>query len=284
MSPSLQAFLEVARQGTVHGAARKLRLTQTGVTQRIRSIEGTLRSTLFLRSRKGMKLTQEGEALYRYCQGVESLVGDVLSQIHGAAKDRSIHLTLVGPTSIMEARVVAQCLALYSKWPLLYLNFMISDAQDRLQFLRAGQAALAIVPPAQVPNEMDSKRLRPEKYVLVASAQWKGRKLQEVLESERAIDFDETDSTTLTYLAKHDLSSHLKRPRLYVNSNEGIIKLFCAGVGFGTLTQEIARSYLDSGQLIALNSGAVLIEEHALVWYPRPEMPAYLRDLIQAVK
>ena len=64
LSANLQAFVSVARQGTVHGAAAELYLTQTGITQRIRAIEKELKTTLFLRSRKGMTLTQEGEALY----------------------------------------------------------------------------------------------------------------------------------------------------------------------------------------------------------------------------
>ncbi|HTL13188.1 MAG TPA: LysR family transcriptional regulator, partial [Bdellovibrionota bacterium] len=65
LSPQLQAFSAIVRTGTVHGAARQLGLTQTGVTQRIRALENTLSATLFVRSRKGMSPTSEGEALWR---------------------------------------------------------------------------------------------------------------------------------------------------------------------------------------------------------------------------
>ena len=60
LSQNLQAFAAIVKQGTVMGAAKELRLTQTGVTQRIRSLEQQLATTLFIRSRKGMKLTSEG--------------------------------------------------------------------------------------------------------------------------------------------------------------------------------------------------------------------------------
>jgi LysR family transcriptional regulator (chromosome initiation inhibitor) len=76
LSPNLKAFAAIVRQGTVHGAAQGLYLTQTGVTQRIRALEKELGTTLFLRSRKGMRLTQEGEALLRYCKGAEDLEGE----------------------------------------------------------------------------------------------------------------------------------------------------------------------------------------------------------------
>ncbi len=284
LSPPLQAFMSVVRSGTVYGAADDLGLTQTGVTQRIRSLESELATTLFIRSRKGMKLTEEGEALLRYCRGVEDLEGEALLQIKGAAKDRPIHITLAGPTSVMTARITPLCASLYFAWPKLQLHLLISDSKDRLSMVRSGAATLAIVSPEQVPNEMQSKSLKPDKYILVAASSWKGRRLQDILENERLIDFDENDPTSLNYLKKFGLGSHLKRPRLFVNHNASIIQLFSHGVGFGTLTQEIAKPFLESGELTALNGGAVVEDPLALVWYPRTETPPYFKALLSAIK
>ncbi|OQW54666.1 MAG: hypothetical protein A4S09_05780 [Proteobacteria bacterium SG_bin7] len=284
LSQNLQAFVAIVQQGTVHGAAKQLHLTQTGVTQRIRALESELGTTLFLRSRKGMKVTQEGEALLRYCRGTEDLAGQALSQINGAGHDKPVYISIVGPTSVMTARIVDLCSKLYEDWSNLYLNFIMSDTEDRLSLVRSGKAALAIVSPEQVPNEMDSKQLKSDKYVLVASPGWKGRRLVDILESERIIDFDESDQTTLNYLKKFDLISKVKRPRLFANNNESIIKLFSRGVGFGTLTQEIAKPHFDSGALIQLNNGAVMEDHLALTWYPRPEMPEYFKSVISVIK
>lgn len=284
LSANLKAFMAITRLGTVHAAADELHLTQTGVTQRIRAIEKELGTTLFLRSRKGMRLTQEGEALLRYCRGTEDLEGQVLSQIIGAGKDQPIYITIVGPTSVMTARIIDQCSVLYEHWPNLYLNFIISDSVDRLSLVRSGQAAIAVVPKEQVPNEMDSKIIKPEKYILVSSSRWRGRRLTEILEKERVIDFDENDLTTLNYLKKFNLDTNLTRARLFTNNNEAIIKLFSKGVGFGTLTHEIAKPHIESGDLIALNGGAAMEAELALAWYPRPEVPAYFKAIVGALK
>ncbi len=284
LSANLQAFVSIVKNSTVHGAADDLGLTQTAVTQRIRALEQELATTLFLRSRRGMQLTQEGEALLRYCQGAKDLEGQVLSQITGSGKDQAIHVGITGPTSVMTARIVDQCIGLYTAWPKLSLHFIITDTDDRLQMVRSGGATMAIIPPESVPNEMASKMLKPDRYVMVASKKWKGRRLQDILESERVIDFYESDSTSINYLKKFDLVSGMKQPRLFVNNNEAIIKLFSHGVGFGTLTQEIARPYLDSGDLVVLNGGAVMEDPLALAWYPRPEMPGYLKAIIASIK
>ncbi len=284
LSANLQAFLAIVKQGTVHGAATELRLTQTGVTQRIRALEKELATTLFIRSRKGMKLTQEGEALLRYCRGATELEGEAISHIQKSGSERPVFVNLAGPTSVMTSRVPGLCTDLYDRWPQLQLNFLITDSNDRIQMVRTGEATLAIVAPELVPNEMDSKLLKPDKYILVASARWKGRRLSEILENERVIDFDEGDPTSLNYLKKFGLFSQLKRPRLFANNNEVIVQLFRRGIGFGTLTQEIAKPHLEAGHIIALHGGSVMEDSLALVWYPRPEMPAYFKELIRAIK
>ena len=284
LSPPLLAFLAVVRHGTVHGAGKALRLTQTGVTQRIRLLERDLRATLFVRSRMGMKLTEEGEALLRYCQGAEELEGRALSQIGGGGKERTAFVTVAGPTSVMTARIVDQCAPLYAAWPNLNLSFLIADAGERIGLLRSGAATLAIVPPSQIPNETTSKRLKPDRYLLVASAAWAGRDLVDVLEHERIIDFDEGDPTTIQYLKKFGLEDAIRRPRLFVNNNEAIVKLFAAGVGFGTLTEEIARPHLRAGRLVTLNSGEVMEDPLGLAWYPRQHPPPYLAAIVDAIK
>ena len=205
LSPNLKAFMSITKEGTVHGAASSLGITQTGVTQRIRSLEKEIGTTLFIRSRKGMGLTPEGEALLRYCRNVLELESQNLNTIFRLGEDSAVDISLAGPTSIINARILNQCMALYTQWPNLYLSYIVDDSPDVINLLRSGNTDLAIVKPEQVTKEMDSKLLKPEKYVLVATAQWKGRKLIDVLSNERIIDFNENDLTTINYLKKFEL-------------------------------------------------------------------------------
>lgn len=284
LSHHLQGFLSVVREGTVHAAADKLSLTQTAVTQRIRSLEGSLETTLFLRSRRGMQLTPDGEALLRYCLASEELEGQVFSQIKKGGIEKTVSITIVGPTSIMTSRIVEQCKPIYENWPQLNLHLIIDDSEERINQVRRGLAQMAIVRPHQVPNEMDSKMIKHDQYVLVAASAWKGRKLRDILSQERIIDFHENDPTTLNYLKSFDLLKFINRPRLFINENRALISSFISGIGYGTLTKEIAKPFLEKGKLIVLNSDHTIKDPLALTWYPRPEMPKYFHCIIQAIK
>ena len=143
---------------------------------------------------------------------------------------------------------------------------------------------MAIVPPELVVREMDSKLLKPEKFILVGSPKWKGRKIKDIISNERIIDFDVTDETSFSYLKKFDLVDSVTLSRHFVNENEALIKMFSLGVGYGTLNTEIASPFLKRGELISLNSGKYFEQKHALAWYPRPQMSNYFRSIIKAIK
>ena len=283
LGPQLEAFLAIVKDQTVNGAAKTLGLTQTGVTQRIRALEGLLATTLFQRSRRGMLLTAEGEALLRYCQAARDLEGQALSRIQGAAYTSEIRITITGPTSILRSRVIPQCVSVLKKAPGLLVTFDINDVENRADSLRRGTAQLAILPRDQVAREMDSKVLKPERYILVAPKAWRKRPLADIIAKERIIDFDSSDQMTLSYLTKFRLASISRPERHFVNNTESLVELFMAGVGYGVLTAEFAKPHLAGGCLVALNSEAVYENRLALAWYPRPEMPKYFAELIAAV-
>src|SRR5665213_438142 len=281
LNPGLNAFKAIAETGSVHAAARSLGLTQTAVTQRLKGLESHLRLTLFLRSRRGMSLTSDGSALLQYCRANADLEGEFFSRVSGHSPI-DVALTVAGPTSALSTRIVENCAGLYFKFPHLRLHLRSDDHANRTDLVRRGEVDMAIVATDEVPNEMDSKVLKADRYLLVGSAKWKGRRLQEILETERVIDFYEGDLTTRHYLKKFGFTT--KRERLYVNQNQALIHLFTNGVGYGTLTESVARPHLEDGSLIVLNKGHAMEDPLALIWYPRPQKPDYFAELIRAIK
>ncbi len=278
----LSTFVEVAQVKTMHAAAKTLGLTQTAVTKRIRALEDDLGVTLYLRSRRGMTLTDEGKSLLQYCKTVQDAEGLLLSQIRGQSR-QDVSLTILGPTSAISTRVARDLEPLYLKFPFLRLHLRSNDHTDIVEEIRSGQADLGVVPSGKVPKEMDSKRLKPDRYLLVASSKWKGRRFSQILSQERIFDFYESDGTTLDYLRLHNLVAG-GRERIYINENEALIRLFVAGVGYGTLTEDVALKHIEDGKLIVLNGGRAMEHSLALTWYPRGHKSLHFEELVRAIK
>lgn len=283
LSPGLQAFIVVSRIKTVHGAATELYITQTAVTQRIKTLETALKTTLFVRSRKGMKLTTEGEALLRYCHAAKELEGEAMAQIQGSGEASEVEVNITGPTSIMKVRVIKGCMTLISKFPNLLLHFQVEDSEVRHQMLRSGKADFAILNKDQVSREMKTKELKSEDYVLVCSAKWAGLSLQEIIKTKRIVDFDETDQMTHAYLKNFNLHENAQAGRYFVNRTDNLARLVCEGMGYTTLPKEITAKYVWNKEMIILNDEKSFQVDHLLAWYDRPEPPAYFSAIIDAI-
>lgn len=283
LSAQLQAFLAVANCHTVHAAALQLHLTQTAVTQRIRLLERSLKTTLFIRTRRGMILTTEGEALLRYCQASKALEGEALATIQGAGNETEITLRISAPTSIMHTRIIPGCLSVMRKFSNLLLQFDVNDIENRHTKLRAAETDFAIIAEDQLAQEMKFKPLAAEQYVLVASTKWQRRKLKDIIQNERIVDFDPSDQVSFSYLKQYDLFHLAKHSRYFVNRTDNLALLVAEGVGYTTLAKEFALPYVKKKLLVMLNHGKTYNVNPLLAWYDRPEPPKYFSAIIDAI-
>jgi DNA-binding transcriptional LysR family regulator len=73
----LKMFLEVARHGSVHAAAKRLRLDHSTVCRRIGRLESLLAVKLFDRSRKGIAVRREAQGLLKHIEQMDRHAGSL---------------------------------------------------------------------------------------------------------------------------------------------------------------------------------------------------------------
>lgn len=281
LGPSLEAFLAVVETSTVQGASRSLGLTQTGVTQRIRTLEKQLGVTLFLRSRTGMRPTPEGEALRRYCEAARELEGRAIAEIKGKEPAAIVELRVSAPASLMRARVVPRCLPVLKKHPRLRLDFDAGDPGASSEKIKSGRSQLALIPPERVALEWDSRPLKPERRILTGPRAWRKRALDEILRDETIAD--SADGPTFEFLEKYRWLSKCRTERHLADDDDARKALVLSGAAYSVLSEELAAPELDSGALVNLAPGKFTERRFALAWSPRPGMPDYFKDLIEAI-
>ncbi len=283
LDPQLHAFLAIVKQGTVHAAATSIHLTQTAVTQRIRGLEQRLHATLFIRTRRGMALTPEGEALLHYCRSVQVMEGETLSKFKGLGQTYITDLKISAPSSLMRSRIIPACIPIMKKFPNLLMHYSVNDVESRHLALQQGECDFAICIPQHVSLEMACKTLMPEEYILVATQKWEKRKLTDVIKSEHIIDFNVQDNMTFNYLRHYGLLRNADKNRHFVNNIEALVELVSSGVGYTVLTKEMFALFAKPKKLIALNQGKKLFSPLSLCWYPRPILPPYFKWVIDSI-
>lgn len=278
IDPQLQAFIAVAKHKSMHAAAKAIYVTQTTVTQRIRSLEDRLNTTLFIRNRQGVIITEPGLALLEYCSKTQQLAGETLAKLNGSASN--VRLSITGSSSYIESYITPILKTLIEKNPQLLCTVHADDSKNRILALQNGIYDFAILEPTEVLKEMSTKQLASEKYILVGKYEWSHRRLPDIFHSERVIDFDPHDSMTLNYLRHHNLATECLSDRHFANTNFSLIPLLINGLGYGVLTEKIAKPYLEQKQLCVLNEGKTYSNPLVLAWYERTNPHVFFNQFI----
>ena len=83
----LKVFYHVAKERSISRAAERLRTFQPSVTRCIQQLEHQANSKLFIRNRKGLILTQQGEILFDHVKNAMTEIELAQNKISGAAED-----------------------------------------------------------------------------------------------------------------------------------------------------------------------------------------------------
>lgn len=168
-------FYYVAKYKNFTRAASVLLSSQPSVTRSMQNLESELDCRLFIRSRRGVTLTPEGETLYRY-------VAPAYEHILRGEEELSMSLGLHGGSvSVGATETALHCLlldklALYQKeYPDVKLRISNGVTAQVLSNLKEGRTDIAVVPtPFQIEKPYTAVHLRPVKTILIGGPRFSG--------------------------------------------------------------------------------------------------------------
>jgi LysR family transcriptional activator of nhaA len=102
-------FWVVAREGSIVGAGKELRLAQPTISGQIHRLEETLGEKLFARRGRSLVLTEAGRLAYRYADEIFSLGREFVDVLKGRGSGRPLRL-VVGVADVLPPSLVRQFL------------------------------------------------------------------------------------------------------------------------------------------------------------------------------
>jgi DNA-binding transcriptional LysR family regulator len=160
---------------------------------------------------------------------------------------------------ILRSRVIPAVSQSLQECPKVTFSFQLSDTKSGVEALKVGEADFAILEHDAVVDEFASKRLKPERYILVGPTKWKDRKLADIISTERIIDFDPTDQMTFRFLAAHGLRDRARSDRHFVNNTDALAALVAQGCGYSVLSSEFAEEMIKTERLSPMGGASTLI-------------------------
>lgn len=120
-------FAETVAAGSMSGAARRLGMSPSAVSQTIRALEAQAGVTLLHRSTRKLALTEAGERCYPHCLRMLEAARSAAASLAHARDAPAGELRVAAPVGF--ATHIAPALApLLAQWPLLSLRLLVDDA------------------------------------------------------------------------------------------------------------------------------------------------------------
>lgn len=146
---NLRYFLAVAREGSLSGAARRLRVNHTTVLRRVAALEATVGAPLFERLPSGYVLTAAGDAMQRAALKMEADVADVTRQLAGL-DPRLTGVLRVTTLDILAEWVLPKHLAAFhARFPGVAIELLVGEASLNLTRREADVAIRATARPPE---------------------------------------------------------------------------------------------------------------------------------------
>ncbi len=245
-------FYETARHSSFSTAAKELYISQSAISQSIRQLENDLNTVLFVRTRRGVTLTKEGELLLQKIESAMQTIeqGEMLLERLHHLEGGS--LIIAAGDSITSHYLLPYLEQFHATYPGIHIEMANSYSDQMLHLVKEGKAELAFV---NMPVKDDELCIEPcfevhdifvcsPKHGVKESYSWK-----EI--AQEPLILLEENSSSRRFLDKQfqkkgiDLS-----PVFEIAAHDLLIRFASIDLGVSCVIEEFSKESLKNGSIV----------------------------------
>ena len=144
----LKAFYEVAINKSISKACRKLNISQSAISRQIQDIEYDLKTTLFTRHQKGVRLTEQGEDLFETVNKINSFIYNFEQKLLEKKTKPVGKLTISTTIGFGSTWLTPRINTFTNQYPEMEVSLLMSDEEMELSN-RSADVAVRVKKPTQ---------------------------------------------------------------------------------------------------------------------------------------
>lgn len=260
--PSLFALAAVVREGSFERAARRLHVTPSAISQRIRLLEERAGSALVVRGQP-CRATEAGRRLCLHVDRVRLLEHELHGELPTLEPEGAARVTLaIAVNADSLATWFAPAVTAFAASAHVLLEVSVDDQDHTAEWLRSGAVLAAVTSNARPATGCNSLALGAMRYLAVATPAFIGRHFPGGVGAASL-----SLAPSLVFNTKDDLQArwvrrlchrHVELPKHTLPSPQAFVVAALAGMGWGLHTQELIAPYLKDGSLVELVPGNAL--------------------------
>ena len=250
--PHLEAFVAVAREGTISAAAESLFISQPALSARIQGLERAVEAPLFTRGRQGSRLTEAGRAFLPHVERALTAVERARQAVGDVTSGSGGRLTIGAAPAVSTYVLPTMLHRFQADHPGVQLSVRSGHSEEVLDMVLREDVELGLMRPIQH-AEITSSLLYEDELVLVVHRGHAFASTAQIrmdqMSTEHLILFDRTSSY-------HELTSALFRqagiaPRGYleVDNIDAAKRMVEQRLGIALLPRTSVQAEIGTGRL-----------------------------------
>ncbi|WP_315121121.1 LysR family transcriptional regulator [uncultured Clostridium sp.] len=248
-----RVFCEVGKCESFSKAAKSLYMTQPAVSQAIMQLERELEIRLFIRTPKGVILTNEGKVLFEYASSAINLISA------GEKKLLESKNLMLGDLKIGVGDTISRYFLLpyleefHSQYPNIKLKIINKTTLELCPILKSGEIDIAICNFPIEDSSLEIRKCADVQDIFVCGEDYKN-KLSTPLSFKDIINFPlillDPKSNSRQYVEKYMLSKGVKiTPEIELGSHDLLLEFAKINLGIACVVKEFSKEYLEKGIL-----------------------------------
>ncbi len=265
----LATFAAVIDEGSFEGAARRLHVTPSAISQRVRAMEERVGTVLVQRSRP-VAVTEAGAIVLRAARQVARVAADMAIELGPGDADGSPALVPIVVNADSLATWFTPALARAARETGATFEVLRADETISTERLRSGSAMAALTATAEAVPGCTSTRVGVDRYWAVASPGFVAQHFSDgvtarALATAPMLEFDRHDAFQRRFLRRVS-RARIEPPRHYVPSSAEFANAIELGMGWGMLPALQCAQGLAEETLIRLGEQPILMPLYWQRW------------------
>ena len=239
-----RVFYVVAKKKHMTKASEELHISQPAISQAIKKLETQLNGTLFLRSNKGMELTEEGKMFYEYIKRALELINNAENEFT-LFKDLSKGEIKIGCSTTLTKLILMDSLKdFHSDYPNININIINDLTSNLINDLKLGKLDFVIFNESNIKEKnLNLAKIRELKQGFIYNSNFFDDNIvgfKDLNNYPLILQKEESNSRKLLdYIA---LQNNVKLiPKMEVVSQELITEFVNIGLGIGFAIIDLAK-------------------------------------------
>jgi LysR family transcriptional regulator (chromosome initiation inhibitor) len=279
----LHTLVAVMDEGTFESAARRLRLTASAVSQRIKAMEQSAGQVLLQRSNPAQP-TAAGAIVLRYARQMEVLASDAARDLGQSDQQSGDWISL--PVAVNADSLATWFLPALADVPRtlkVVFDVLREDQQHTTSLLRSGAVMAAVTSTSEAVQGCTSVSLGSMRYRAVCSpafaAEWRLDELGLAgMDAAPMVDFDRKDDLQHRFIRTR-LGHDPQSPRHYVPTSADFAHAVLLGFGWALLPEQQCLDEIRSGALREILPGE---SSDVPLYWQRWNLQSSLLDAVSA--